>query len=65
MTSTDSTVEQLEGIEEAQSASRKARPSIKEGGEWEGSKMRPKAREIETTKKSEDRARKARYDVEE
>jgi hypothetical protein len=40
----------------AQDQSRKNRPSV-QSGDWEGSKSRPKANDIESTKKSDDRAR--------
>ena len=47
--------EQLQGLEDAAKKAIKKRPSIDQG-EWEGSKKRPKQNDIQSGKKSDDRA---------
>jgi uncharacterized protein RhaS with RHS repeats len=63
----DNPDEAQESLHEAQDNSRRNRPSIQdetneqgEVNDWEGVKNRPKSRDIESTKKTDDRARDAR-----
>jgi RHS repeat-associated protein len=52
----DNANDQLNGLEEAQKKAKKERPSVNDG-DWEGSKKRPKQNQIESGKKSKDRAK--------
>src|SRR5204863_10127109 len=49
--------EAQESLTKTQDKSRSKRPSTKDEGEWEGAKQRPKSSDIESTKRTDDRAR--------
>jgi RHS repeat-associated protein len=53
----DDANEQLEGTEQYGKDSSKSRPSIREEGDWEGVKKRPKQNKIHSNKKSKQRAK--------
>jgi len=63
MTSSDYTMDQLDGITNASDSHKKLRPSIIDEGDWEGAKKRPKTNKIQSTRKSEQRARNNDYDA--
>jgi len=63
MTSSDSTMDQLDGITNASDSHKKLRPSIIDEGDWEGAKKRPKTNKIQSTRKSEQRARNNDYEA--